>query len=77
MASAQKGENMKNWLKKQATEITAWTGFSLLLGAFFAPRWVFIVLGIALIASDDEKAKAWVASKAPVIGRWIDEWSKP
>lgn len=64
---------MKNWLKKQATEFTAIIGFVLVLSAFFAPDWVFLTLGILLIAIDDEKAKTWTAKVAPGFGRWIDE----
>lgn len=64
---------MKNWLKKQATEFTAIIGFVLVLSAFFAPDWVFMALGVLLIAIDDEKAKAWAANIAPGFGRWIDE----
>ncbi len=64
---------MKDWLKQQATEFTAWTGLVLIVGAFFFPRWVFITLGIILIAIDDEKAKAWAKNKAPWVSKKIDE----
>ncbi len=64
---------MKNWLKQQATEFTAWTGFCLVLGAFFFPRWAFVTLGIILIAIDDEKAKEWAKKRAPWISKKLDE----
>lgn len=68
------GDAMKNWLKKQLFEITAWTGFILILCALFAPRIIFIILGIILIATDDEKAKEWVKSKAPTLSDIIEKW---
>lgn len=63
---------MKDWLKKQTLEITAWTGLALVVGAFFFPRGVFLILGIVLIAIDDEKAAAWVKKIAPWAQRKID-----
>lgn len=64
---------MKDWLKKQATELTAWIGAFLIVGAFFLPRSAFIIIGIILIATDDKKASAWISEKAPWAQKKIDE----
>lgn len=68
---------MNTWLKKQATELTAWIGFFLCLSVFFTPDWVTFLIGLLLIAIDDEKAKVWVTRVSPKVGEMIDEWSKP
>lgn len=64
---------MKNWLKQQVTEFTAWIGFLICLSVFFTPDWITFLFGILLIAIDDEKAKAWVAKVTPWCHRKIDE----
>jgi Flp pilus assembly protein protease CpaA len=63
---------MKNWLKKQVTEITAWIGFAGLISVFFISDSMTALLFIALIAIDDEKAKAIVARLAPWATKKID-----
>ena len=65
---------MKNWLKQQVTEITAWAGAAVIIGAFFLPRSFLVVLGIILIATDDKKAAEWVAKKAPGLAKAIESW---
>jgi hypothetical protein len=54
------GGNMKDWLRQQTTEFTAWTGFFIVLAALFAPRWVLVALGVLLICWDDDSAKSWM-----------------
>ncbi len=63
---------MKNWLKQQATELTAWIGLFMIVGAFFLPNSAFIIIGIILIATDDKKASAWIAARAPWVQNKID-----
>ena len=65
---------MKNWLKKQATEMTAVAGFLVIVCAFLTPRWVLVTIGVVLIAIDDEKAKAFIADISPKVSKWIDSW---
>lgn len=67
---------MKAWLKRQTTEFTAWIGFFLCVSVFFVPDWVTFLMGVLLIAIDDEKAKAWVAKLSPKAGAWIERWSQ-
>ena len=65
---------MKNWLKIQVTEVTAWLGLFLCLSVFFTPDWVTFLFGVLLIAIDDKKAAAWVASWGPWWSKKIDQW---
>jgi hypothetical protein len=65
---------MKNWLKQQVTEVTAWIGLYLIIIAFLnEPYWLNIVAGIALIFIDDTKASAFVKKHAPWLQSKIDE----
>ncbi len=64
---------MKNWLKQQLTEISAWAGFLMIVGAFLFPRSVFIFLGLVLIAVDDEIAAKWLKNVSPKLAAWLDE----
>lgn len=64
------------WIKQQLTEFTAWAGFMMIIGAFFAPRSAFVIIGILLICIDDKKAKAWCAKVAPGVAAKIEEWMK-
>lgn len=64
---------MKNWLKKQTTEVTAWIGFIGLLSTYFVSDTVTCLLFVFLIAIDDQKATAWVKSIAPWAQRRIDD----
>ena len=66
---------MKTWIKQQLTEITAWSGFLLIVSALIAPRWFILLLGILLICWDDKAASAFVAKRAPWLARKVDEWA--
>ena len=63
---------MKDWIKQQVTEFTAWIGFIICCCAFFAPNWVIFTLGILLIAIDDIKAADIVKKIAPGVTDKID-----
>lgn len=63
---------MKDWLKQQATEFTAWIGFIICICAFVAPEWVVFTLGVLLIAIDDVKAAEFVKKIAPGVSNRID-----
>lgn len=63
---------MKVWLKKQATEFTAWMGFFICASVFFVPDFFTFGMGILLIAIDDGKAREWVKSVTPWAHRKID-----
>ena len=67
---------MKKWFLLQLTEVTAWIGFILILSAFFAPREYIAILGVVLIATDDEALKAWLAKRSPKLQAWFQELSK-
>lgn len=60
---------MKNWLKQQTTEVTAWAGFFIVITALFAPRWVLVALGVLLICWDDKSASAWLKKHTP----WFED----
>lgn len=64
---------MKNWLKKQTTEVTAWIGFIGLFSTYFVSDATTCFLFIVLIAIDDEKASAWVKKVSPWASKKIDE----
>lgn len=64
---------MKSWLKQQVTEITAWAGLFLILASILhLPWWVFSVVGILLICTDDVAATDWLKRNSPAFQRWID-----
>lgn len=63
---------MKNWVKQQLTELSAWAGLLMVIGAFLFPRTVFLVLGVLLIATDDEKATAFFKAIGAKISTKID-----
>ena len=65
---------MKNWLKTQLTEMTAWGGFIICASVFFTPDWITFSLGVLLIAIDDTKARAFVGWAAPNLSKKLDEW---
>lgn len=56
---------MKNWLKQQITEFTAWVGLIIIICAVFAPTWVSIGLGVVLLVIDDVKASNTVKNLVP------------
>jgi len=64
---------MKNWLKKQFTEFTAWMGFTVCCCAFFAPDWVVFCLGVVLVSIDDEIAADWARKLAPWASKKLDD----
>ncbi len=64
---------MKNWLKQQVTEFTAWIGFLICLSVVFLPHSITFFLGVLLIAIDDEKAAKLVKSWAPYWQKKIDQ----
>lgn len=66
---------MKNWIKQQATEFTAWAGFFICASVFFVPDWVTFIMGVMLIAIDDKKAAAWVVKVTPWVHKKIDDVS--
>ena len=66
---------MKNWIKQQITEMTAWGGFTICASVFFTPDWVTFLIGVFLIVIDDEKAAAWVRKVTPWLHKKIDEVS--
>ena len=66
---------MKDWLKQQVTEFTAWSGFFICASVFFVPDWVTFCMGVLLIAIDDEKASAWVKKISPWAQSKIDKVS--
>lgn len=63
---------MKNWLKQQLTEMTAWAGFIICVSVFFTPDWITFIIGVALISIDDEKAKKFILWIAPGLSNKID-----
>lgn len=64
---------MKAWLKQQITEMTAWAGFLICASVFFTPDWFTFILGVLLIAIDDEKAKRFINWAVPSLTKKIDE----
>lgn len=65
---------LRNWLKKQVTEMTAWAGIYLFAIAMLnEPYWLNIVIGVLLISIDDEKARAFVQRCVPWLQRSIDK----
>lgn len=67
---------MKKWILLQLTETTAWVGLFVILAAIFAPRSYIIVLGVILIAVDDNIVKNWIAKISPKLAAKIEELSK-
>lgn len=66
---------MKKYLIAQLSQVSAWIGFLLILSAFIAPRYMMVLFGLALILTDDEALKSWVATKAPWLTKKINEWT--
>jgi hypothetical protein len=65
---------MKNWLKQQVTELTAWAGLWLILtGWLNTPYMLDFAVGILLISIDDAKAAAFLAKYSPKLQKKIDE----
>ena len=65
---------MKDWLKQQVTELTAWAGFWLIVtGWLNTPYWLDFVVGVLLISIDDTKAANWLKKVSPKLQKKIDE----
>lgn len=64
---------MKNWLKQQVTEVSAWAGFIICASVFFTPDWVTFLIGAFLISINDEKAAAFVRYVTPWMHKKIDQ----
>ena len=62
---------MKNWLKQQATEVSAWAGLALVL-APLSPHWAIpVVAGVLAIATDDVKAAELAKKAAAKVSEWL------
>lgn len=65
---------MKNWLKQQVTELTAWAGFWLIITGYInTPYLLDFMVGILLIGIDDQKAANFIKKVAPWLTKKIDE----
>lgn len=64
---------MINWLKQQLTELSAWVGFLMIIGAYVFPKTLFVVIGILLIATDDTKAKEFFGKIGARLSKEIDD----
>lgn len=67
---------MKKYLLARLFESTSWIGMAIIVGAFIAPRWFIILLGLILIVSGDSWLRGWIAKHAPEITAQIEEWTK-
>jgi hypothetical protein len=66
---------MKKYLLAQLTQVSAWIGLIIIIAAFIAPREWIAVGGLALILTDDEALKGWVAKHAPWIAKKFEDWT--
>lgn len=64
---------MQKYLLSRLFESSTWIGVAIIIGAFIAPRWFIILLGVILIVSGDSWLKRWVAKVAPEIVKALDE----
>lgn len=65
---------MKNWLKQQVTELTAWAGAYIIFTGFVnLPFWLDVAVGVLLISIDDKKAANFIARMAPKLHAKIDD----
>lgn len=62
------------YLLSRLIEPSTWVGIAIIIGAFFAPRWFIILMGVILIFTGDAWLKAWVEKHAPGISIWIEKW---
>ncbi len=65
---------MKKFIISNLVEPTAWAGLVLCVCAFVMPRWFLFLLGVLIIAMDENAAKAWCAKRAPGITAKLNEW---
>ena len=64
---------MKTWFNQQLTELSAWAGFLMIIGAYLFPPTVFVIIGILLIASDDAKATEFFKKLGGKLTKGVDE----
>lgn len=67
---------MKKWFLLQLTEMSAWIGFIIIIAAFIVPREYIALLGVLLIATDDDALKARVAKMSPGLAKWFEDLTK-
>ncbi len=67
---------MKKYLLTQLTQVSAWIGVFIIIGAFLAPREYIAIFGLLLILTDDEALKGWVAKHAPGMVKWFEDLTK-
>lgn len=67
---------MKKYILAQLTQVSAWIGLLIIIAAFIAPRGYIVIFGVALILTDDEALKTWVAKRSPWLAAKIEEWTK-
>lgn len=67
---------MKKYLLAQLTQVSAWIGLLIMLGAFIAPgSWMFF-FGLFLFLTDDEALKNWTTKHAPGLTKKFEEWTR-
>lgn len=64
---------MSNWIKKQLTELTAWGGFIICASVFFTPDWITFLIGVLLVAIDDQKAQKFITWALPSLSKLVDD----
>lgn len=64
---------MSKYLLSRLFESSTWIGMAVIIGAFFAPRWFIIFLGLMLIFTGDSWLKRWVSKVAPEIVKAFEE----
>ena len=64
---------MKKYLLSRLFESSTWIGMAAIIGAFIAPRWFIVLLGLVLIFSGDSWLKRWVSKVAPEITKAFND----
>jgi hypothetical protein len=63
---------MKNYFKKQLHQMTAWIGAAIVVSEVLRlPDWLIMVMGIVLIALDDDIVKAWCEKLRGIVEKEI------
>lgn len=62
------------YILSQLTQVSAWTGFCLILATLFTPRWFLLLLGVGLLFGHDDNMKTWVRARAPGISNFIQSF---
>lgn len=65
---------MQKYILGQLSQVSFWIGVVLVLIAFTAPRVYIVILGIALMLTDDAALKGWLAKRSPWLAAKIQEW---